>query len=330
MNISKITKSVFAFMLAFGVTTTTQAQYDTMNKKDVVDLAVETEALSTLVTAVQAADLAETLKGDGPFTVFAPTNEAFNSLPDGVLEMLLQPENKDKLAAVLTYHVVPAKVMSGDLSDDMKAQTVEGSEATINIVDGMAKVDGATVAIADIEASNGVVHVIDQVILPPSIKEALAKDIVDLAVETEELSTLVTAVQAADLVETLKSDGPFTVFAPTSEAFNALPEGVLEMLLQPENKDKLTAVLAYHVVPAKVMSGDLTDDMKAPTLEGSEATITIVDGMAKVDGATVAIADIEASNGVVHVIDQVILPPSIKEALSAAETSKDEMDGGYN
>ena len=174
MNISKITKSVFALMIALGLTVNAQAQYDSMNKKDIVDLAVETEALSTLVTAVKAAGLVETLKSEGPFTVFAPTNDAFNALPEGVLDMLLKPENKDKLSAVLTYHVVPGKVMSGDLSDGMKAKTVEGSEATITIIDGKAKVDGAAVAMADITASNGVVHVIDQVILPPSIKEALS------------------------------------------------------------------------------------------------------------------------------------------------------------
>ena len=174
MNISKIIKGAFVLMIALGLTANAQAQYDNMNKKDIVDLAVETEALSTLVTAVKAAGLVETLKSEGPFTVFAPTNEAFNALPEGVLDMLLKPENKDKLVAVLTYHVVPAKVMSGDLSDGMKAETVEGSEATITITDGKAKVDGAIVVMADIIASNGMVHVIDQVILPPSIKEALS------------------------------------------------------------------------------------------------------------------------------------------------------------
>lgn len=128
MNISKITKGVFVLMLALGLTANAQAQYDNMNKKDIVDLAVESEALSTLVTAVKAAGLVETLKSEGPFTVFAPTNDAFNALPEGVLDMLLKPENKDKLIAVLTYHVVPAKVMSGDLSDGMKAETVESRD----------------------------------------------------------------------------------------------------------------------------------------------------------------------------------------------------------
>lgn len=143
------------------------------------------------------------------------------------------------------------------------------------------------------------------------------KDIVELAVGTEDLSTLVTAVKAGGLLETLQSDGPFTVFAPTNEAFAALPEGVLEMLLKPENKDKLVAVLTYHVVPGKVMSGDLKDGMTAATAEGSEIEVMINYGTVKINNAKVAMADIEASNGVVHVIDTVILPPSIKKALAA-------------
>ena len=138
---------------------------------------------------------------------------------------------------------------------------------------------------------------------------AAAQDIVTLAVGTETLSTLVAAVKAGGLVETLQGDGPFTVFAPTDEAFAALPEGTLESLLKPENKDQLVAILTYHVVAGKVMSTDLSDGMKAATVNGAEITIT-TSGGAKVNGASVVAADVEASNGVVHVIDQGILPPS--------------------
>jgi uncharacterized surface protein with fasciclin (FAS1) repeats len=133
--------------------------------KDIVDIAAGNESFSTLVAAVQAADLVDTLKGDGPFTVFAPTNDAFAALPAGTVEDLLKPENKDKLTAILTYHVVPGKVMSGDLSDGMTATTVQGNDVTIGTTDGVT-VDGAKVVQADIEASNGVIHVIDTVILP--------------------------------------------------------------------------------------------------------------------------------------------------------------------
>ena len=135
-------------------------------KKDIVDTAVNAGTFETLVAAVTAADLAETLKGDGPFTVFAPTDEAFAALPEGTVETLLKPENKDQLVAVLTYHVVPGKVMSTDLSDDMTATTVQGSDITIDLDNGV-EVNEAKVVTADIETSNGVIHVIDAVILPP-------------------------------------------------------------------------------------------------------------------------------------------------------------------
>jgi uncharacterized surface protein with fasciclin (FAS1) repeats len=133
------------------------------------------------------------------------------------------------------------------------------------------------------------------------------KDIVDTAVAAGNFTTLAAALTAAGLVETLKGEGPFTVFAPTDAAFAALPAGTVEDLLKPENKDKLVAVLTYHVVPGKVMSSDLTEGMMAKTVQGGEVTITL-DGGPKVDGAVISTADIAASNGVIHVIDSVILP----------------------
>ncbi|WP_170770003.1 fasciclin domain-containing protein [Ruegeria lacuscaerulensis] len=136
-------------------------------KKDIVDTAVGAGSFETLVAAVQAAELVDTLKGEGPFTVFAPTDEAFAALPEGTVESLLKPENKDQLVAVLTYHVVPGKVMSGDLSDDMKAATVQGGDVTIDLDNGV-MVNDASVVQADIETTNGVIHVIDKVILPSS------------------------------------------------------------------------------------------------------------------------------------------------------------------
>ncbi|WP_299966301.1 fasciclin domain-containing protein [uncultured Roseobacter sp.] len=135
-----------------------------------------------------------------------------------------------------------------------------------------------------------------------------AKDIVDTASEAGSFATLLTAAEAAGLVDTLKSDGPFTVFAPTDEAFAALPEGTVESLLEPENKEQLAAILTYHVVPGKVMSTDLSDGMTATTVQGGDLTVDLGDGV-KINEASVTSADIEASNGVIHVIDQVILPP---------------------
>lgn len=152
-----------------GASVFAQCDNTTEKKKssDIVDLAVSTDFLSTLVAAVKAGDLVETLKGDGPFTVFAPTNEAFAALPDGTLEMLLKPENKDKLIAILSYHVVSGNVKSTDLSNGMTATTVQGADIKVNISDSGVKINDASVTKADIVASNGIVHVIDRVILPP-------------------------------------------------------------------------------------------------------------------------------------------------------------------
>lgn len=155
---------LFSFFLTSSFTLNKNA---TLNPEaDIVDLAAQTEFLSTLVAAVKAGDLVGVLKGEGPFTVFAPTNDAFAKLPAGTVENLLKPENKAQLVAVLTYHVVPGKVYSKDLKNGMKAKTAQGSEVTITLKDGKAMVNDATVTVADIEASNGVVHVIDTVILP--------------------------------------------------------------------------------------------------------------------------------------------------------------------
>jgi len=153
----KLTKLIAAGIIAFSASTAYAA--------DIVDTAVGAGSFKTLVAAVTAAGLVETLKGPGPFTVFAPTDEAFAALPAGTVEDLLKPENKDKLVAVLTFHVVPGKVMSTDLTDGMMAKTVQGGEVTIDLDNG-ATVNGAKVVTADIVADNGVIHVIDKVILP--------------------------------------------------------------------------------------------------------------------------------------------------------------------
>lgn len=144
-------------------------------------------------------------------------------------------------------------------------------------------------------------------IAAPAIAGGTSKDIVDTAAGTDGFSTLVAAVQAAGLVETLKGDGPFTVFAPTDEAFAALPAGTVESLLLPENKEQLISILTYHVVPGKVMSTDLVDDMTAATVQGTDIMIDLDNGV-MINDASVAAADIVTSNGVIHVIDKVILP----------------------
>jgi uncharacterized surface protein with fasciclin (FAS1) repeats len=156
--------------LFLGVVVALFASFNTVKAQDIVDLAVGQDNLKTLVAAVKAAGLVDVLKGNGPFTVFAPTDAAFAALPAGTLEMLLKPENKDKLVAILTYHVVAGKVMSTDLSNGQEAATVQGEKVKVSIYDGKVKISGANVVAADVNASNGVVHVIDAVILPPSMK----------------------------------------------------------------------------------------------------------------------------------------------------------------
>merc|ERR1711907_412358 len=187
---------------------------------NIVELAQSVEDLSTLVAAVVAGDLVETLSSPGPFTVFAPTNEGFAALPEGTLDSLLKPENKAQLADILTYHVLPSQVLSTDLKFFQRVATVEGknlhvlkNSAGVQVgpdLKSLRKVVGA-----DNLASNGVAHIIDGVMLPPAHVGADLPNIVELAQSVDDLSTLVAAVVAADLAETLSSPGPFTVFAPT-------------------------------------------------------------------------------------------------------------------
>ena len=271
-------------------------------KADIVDTAVGAGSFKTLVAAVQAAGLVDTLKGPGPFTVFAPTDEAFAKLPEGTIANLLKPENKAQLQAILTYHVVPGKVDAAHVVKLPLAKTVQGQSVAIDASDAGVKVGAANVVKTDIGTSNGIIHVIDSVLLPAD------KDIVDTAVGNEAFSTLVAAVKAAGLVETLKGEGPFTVFAPTNEAFAKLPAGTVESLLKPENKDKLTAVLTYHVVPGRVLSTDVVKVSSAKSVNGKPISVNVTDKGVKVDGASVVATDIETANGVIHVIDSVILP----------------------
>ncbi|WP_297087883.1 fasciclin domain-containing protein [uncultured Draconibacterium sp.] len=268
--------------------------------KTVVDIVVESESHTTLEAAVVAAELVETLQGDGPFTVFAPTDAAFEALPEGTLDALLA-EPGGQLTDILLYHVVAAKAMSGSLMDGQKIETVLGQNLTVTASTEGVFINGAEVTVADIEATNGVVHVIDAVLLPTT------KTVVDIVVKSESHTTLEAAVVAAGLVETLQGDGPFTVFAPTDAAFDALPEGTLDALLA-EPGGQLTDILLYHVVAAKAMSGSLMDGQKIETVLGQNLTVTVSNEGVFINGAEVIVADIEATNGVVHVIDAVLLP----------------------
>jgi uncharacterized surface protein with fasciclin (FAS1) repeats len=180
------------------------------------------------------------------------------------------------------------------------AKTVFGQDVAVSSQDGKVMVGNANVTKTDIETQNGVIHVIDAVMMPG--------DIVDVAVGAGSFNTLVSAVKAAGLVETLKGDGPFTVLAPTDAAFAKLPAGTLDELLDPANKEKLQKILTYHVIPGNVMAADVVKLKSAKTVNGQDVTISTSMGNVMIDNAKVVQTDIKALNGVIHVIDAVILP----------------------
>jgi transforming growth factor-beta-induced protein len=268
---------------------------------DIVDIAVEAGSFKTLVAAAKAAGLVDVLKSDGPFTVFAPTDDAFAKLPKGTVESLLKPENRDQLRQILLYHVVPGKLTARDVTRTAGAETAQGQRVSFDSSNGV-KVDNARVIKADIEADNGVIHVIDRVILPESA------NIVDVAKNAGTFNTLLAAAIEAGLADVLAGDGPLTVFAPSDAAFAKLPSGTVESLLKPENRDQLVAILTYHVVPGRVYARDAVTAGTAKTVNGQTIAINIDGGSLTVDSANIVATDIDASNGVIHVIDQVILP----------------------
>lgn len=285
---------------ASSATTTTASVQE--YKKDIIDTAVAAGSFKTLAAALGAAELVDTLKGKGPFTVFAPTDAAFAALPEGTLKSLLEPKNKGTLQSILTYHVVPGPVAAADVVKLQNAATVNGQRVGIRVSDDGVTIDGAKVTQADIHCSNGIIHVIDAVILPST------KDIVATAVEAGEFKTLAAALQAAGLVEALKGKGPFTVFAPTDEAFARLPAGTLESLLRPEGKERLAAILKYHVVSGRVFSDAAARGATVQSLQGGSLRTRSENGQVFVNEARVVGADVDSSNGVVHVIDSVLLP----------------------
>lgn len=293
--------TIAAFALAVTIVAPSMAA-DESAQKNIVETAVAAGSFQTLVAAVQAADLAGALAGKGPFTVFAPTDDAFAKLPKEVIQSLLKPENKQQLAGILTYHVVKGHVLAAQVVDLPGAVTLNGQRVDIQVKKDKVMVDGATVVKTDIKCSNGVIHVIDKVILPAD------KTIPETAEAAGKFGTLLAAANAAGLAEALSGKGPFTVFAPTDEAFAKLPKGTVESLLKPENKSKLAAILKYHVVPGRVYSTQALDAGKAKTLQGGTVVISANEKKATVNDATLVATDLDASNGVIHVIDSVLLP----------------------
>lgn len=281
------------------------------NDPDIVQTAQSNPELSILVEAVNAAGLTETLKAAGPYTVFAPTNAAFASLLTelGVTKAQLLAD-KALLTSVLTYHVLSGRVAKADVPVGKAITTLQGGIFKIDSVGGALKItDGrnrvSTITTTDINTYNGVVHVIDKVLLPPN------KNIVQTAQSLPDFSILVEAVVAADLQGTLSGTGPFTVFAPTNAAFAA---ALIELGITKEalfaNKALLTKILTYHVLAGRVLKADVPVGVDIKTVEGEtfkiNASLKITDQAGRQAG--IIATDVLTSNGVIHAIDKVILP----------------------
>ena len=275
--------------------------------EDIPANAAATGVHEALVAALGHAGLVETLQGDGPFTVFAPTDAAFEAA--GIdLSTFDNDEANATLVDILTYHVLSGAVDAANVTDGLVATMVNGDNATFTVDNGTVMINDATVTTADVVASNGIIHVIDKVLTPPA-DEPVLDDIATVATNTGVHDSLVAALAHAGLVATLQGEGPFTVFAPTDEAFAAA--GIdLSTFDNDEANATLTDILTYHVYAGSVAAADVTDGMVATMVNGDDATFTVVNGTVMVGDATVTTADVAASNGVIHVIDKVLTPPA--------------------
>jgi len=299
----KMMSLVLSLVLLMGIPTFAADQ-------DIVEIAVGNSDFSILVAALQKADLVGALQGDGPFTVFAPTNAAFEKLLASLGITADQLLNHPQLKEVLLYHVVSGQVLSTSLTNGMMPATLSGETVKVDLSSGV-KINASTVTTADVMATNGVIHIIDTVLVPStfvlSAEPEAPATVVDIALSNSDFSMLVSLLQKADLVGALQGEGPFTVFAPTNAAFEELLAALNITASDLMNQPDLAKVLLYHVVSGKVMSTDLSDGLNAPTLNGENLMFDLDAGV-KVNKSNVISADIEAGNGVVHVIDSVLVP----------------------
>ena len=290
--------------------------------RDIPRTAQCTGAHDSLVAAVIQAELLTTLQGEGPFTVFAPTDQAFTDA--GIdLAALDTPEGTQTLSDILLYHVIASEVPSSAVTDCLSADTVNTNPLSFTVDDEGVMVNSATVVTPDVQTSNGVIHVIDKVLLPT----ATPNDIPRTAQCTGSHATLVDAVIQAELLTTLQGEGPFTVFAPTDQAF--VDAGInLAALNTEEGKAQLTDILLHHVyISEAVLSSQITDGATLSMANGDNITISVTDGSVMIGDATVTLADVATSNGVIHVVDKVIMPPSDVVDDSSDDSSSDSEDG---
>jgi len=371
-----------------------QCSMDMEDIPDIPTTAINAGIFNTLVTALDAADLVEAVsEPNGPFTVFAPTDDAFAALPDGLVGCLLEERNKSFLTDVLLYHVASGQVLSSDLSDNQKIPTLFGTDVTVDIMmnGGGVMINDSRVLQADVLASNGVIHIIDTVLVPDGRLDDLQcastqpihptppnpideceflgvsrtagqyltgpthicmcqtggdwiecrpnndarTTIEQFVLSSPEFATLEAAVVQADLVGVLDGDGPFTLFAPTDDAFEDVPPELLAFLLDDANKDVLAQVLKYHITSGSINSRDIPEGtLDVATVQGGSdeisatkkcfTTLVVEAGVPecttyslKLDGGSdVIVKDIHASNGIIHVINQVLVPESLRPAVA--------------
>ena len=299
-------RALASLILASLLMTTLPLNVSADDTEDIPTNAAATGVHDSLVAALAHADLVTTLQGTGPFTVFAPTDEAFAAAGIILADFDTDEENAT-LSDILLYHVYSGAVASSDVTDGLTVSMVNGDDATFSVSsDGAVMIGDANVTIADVQASNGVIHVIDKVLMPPV-------DLVDIptvATGTGVHTALVAALSQAGLVETLQGAGPFTVFAPTDAAFTAAGIDLSELTTE-AGLATLTDILLYHVYSGAVASSDVTDGLTVSMVNGDDATFTVAtDGTVMIGEATVTTADVATSNGVIHVIDKVLMPPA--------------------
>lgn len=281
----------------------------TLIAQTVVDIVVNSENHNTLETAVLAAELAGTLSSEGPFTVFAPTDAAFAAIDSDVLNSLLA-DPKGALTDVLLNHVVSGVADGSNISDGTTISSLLNQNLTFSISDNGILINNIKVSVVDIKASNGVVHVIDAVLVPTPAAAPVPETVVDIIAGSEVHTTLASLVGAAQLDDDLSSAGPFTVFAPTDDAFAALPSEVVAALTA-DPTGALADVLLYHVTSGVAETSNVMDGTMISNLAGENINFTINDDGVFVNNVKVSVTDIRAQNGVVHVIEAVLLPSTV-------------------
>jgi len=276
----------------------------------IFETANNSDNFSILSQALQDAGLEETFsENNGPFTVFAPTDDAFNALPDGLLEGL----SAEELAQILQFHVINGSVASGDLQASQDVASLLGEELLVESNGGVTVNASANVVTADINASNGVIHAVDEVLLPAGFREP---NIIDQARELGNFETFLGALEDTDLTTTVKYKGDFTVFAPSDAAFNNLPDGLLGSL----STEELAEVLQYHLLSGEIFAGDLSPEQTPESLTGEQLFISSENGNVNVNGnANVTTADVDVSNGIIHALDNVLLPDNFGNLINAAQ-----------